>query len=220
MLLPIGLALTGASILGNGIANQRVNRAREGVASAEAERQRRYRAQAESALGDALKGWNAGEAQKNIGAEEAKLTEANQAAIAAPGGPATPTLTAEAPSAIAQVYLDALQRQGQEGALDAQRKAAVGALGQWFQGRNIDMSRAGQQINQAANFSQGSSNVLPAEFSTANSSANGLRGFSNLAGNLGWAATLGGLWGDVPARAAYGSAVPRNPMTGMGYGGV
>lgn len=214
-LLPIGLALTGASILGNGRANQKIDRAREQVAAAEVERQRRYRAQAESALGEAMKGWELSEAQKTLAGEGAKLTAANQAAIAAPGGAATPSLTAEAPGGIAQVYLDAVARQGRAGALDAERQAAIGALGQWMQGRNVDMSRAGQKINQAASFAQGSSAVLPSEFEQANNSARGLRNLSNLFGHLGWAATIGGLWGDGPAPAA-----PRNPVTGFGCGGV
>ncbi len=217
-LLPIGAALLGTSIVGNAVANRQVNRAREGVAAAEADRQRRYRAQAESALGDALKSWTQGSAKQGIDTAQQQLTTDNQAAIAAPGGPATPTLTGEAPSAIAQVYQDAVNRQQQSGADDARRRAAIGALQQWMQGQNIGMSRAGQQVNQAANFSQGSSAVLPTEFAQANNKAAGLRGFSNLAGNLGWAATLGGLWQDIPA-------IPTNETDylrkfGFGFGGT
>jgi hypothetical protein len=219
-LLPIGLALTGASILGNGIANRQVAKAREGVAAAEVDRQRRYRAQAESALGDALKSWDMGNANQGIDKAQQQLTASNQAAIAPTGGPATPTLTGEAPSAIAQVYQDAVAKQQQAGGEDAQRRAALGALQQWMQGQNIGMSRAGQQIGQAASFSQGSSNVLPAEFAQANNKGAGLRGVSNLAGNLGWAATLGGLWQDPATAAAYQTAVRRDPLTGLGYGGV
>lgn len=194
--LPVGLSLLGASIVGNTLADRKVNSARNAVMSAELERQQRYRAMADQALSKGMERWDAGHSASDIAQQQQRLEADNRAAIAPPdNGPATPGLTGDAPATVAKVYRDMLGEQQERGAQQAQRQAGVDSLQAWLQNQNIAMGRAGQDVARAANFAQGSSAVAPAEFDAANHKADRLKHWSDLLSALGFGSTMAGLWG-------------------------
>ena len=175
--------------------------------SAEMERQKKYRAQAQAAFETNAAGASRGEADaaQKLGAERFKQGYDATEAI-----PLT-TASAVAPLQKSATTTNTNREQRRQERTDTQRSNLMG-FSEWELQRAIENLLAQQQMNLAQNYAGGSQNILPLELDAASRAGQSLQGMGSLLSTAGMMAGLGSAIsspaGTVAERAATFQANP------------
>lgn len=206
-----GLALAAGSTGLGMVGAQKQADARDDAMQAEFARQDRYSEGAMQAFDQSL-----GEYQdpaQDLAAKKAERRESLEGAVTGgSGGPGIP-LPGSTPevvkSEIARRMVEALD----EGKAEARRMADLGAFGAWQQDTGRAVNQNQTEIGKYANFSRGSSGVLPQELQDANQEGAGFRFAGDILGAAGSAANMAGSMGYNPFSGGGGGG---NPLGGAG----
>jgi len=205
-----GIALTGASVAANTVANNQVQAARDDALAAERIRQSTLDKEADAINAGSRERYDNFEGQQDQ--KSAQLgdyfanTEASQPAPAA----ALP---------VSQSQITVTEEQGQRAKAKSDTDASAAALGNLrafgdlLGGIGRQQARDASRVGQIGGFKVGSSNILPYELEDANKAGSGLRLFGDILGGVGSlglnaglsGSSLFGLGGSTPT---IGSSIP------------
>lgn len=209
MLIAAGLAAAGAA--SNYAGQKKVIGAREDVANAEGEKQKHYQDQADQVINENLVKQSPTAQNQSLAQTTAErtaaLTPSASSGVDLPGAGSAPI---EVKSEAARSMSDAIRR----GRARLGAQARVGASGQNQFNNRVSMNRGMGEIAQLADFSRGSSGVLPYALQGAENAGAGFRTAADLF-NLGSSAV--GMYGMTQAPSAPGQTLPATGPAGTNY---
>ncbi len=199
---PYALAATAASAYANNRSVKAQNAARDNAIEAERTRQHGFQEEANKAVMGATQGFDPAKQEAQLQALQSTREAAMPVVPAQTQGYQVPTASApkEVSTDLGRKVSEALL----SGKQAATRGAALKSFGDTELANNIALGRAGQDVGQLANYSHGSSNVLPMELQSA----------GNKGGNWGLAGDVLGSLGKIGM--LYG-ATRKKPAPPTGY---
>jgi hypothetical protein len=193
-----GLALTAGSTLMSQRASGQVANARNSASAAEAARQQDLQRQSIANFDNTSAGFTRQAQDERL----ADVTADRGTSLAANIMPATSASAIALPGSAPKVVSDNLGKQLSnaigEGKSYAQRLGSLGAFNEAQFGNNQALARGAQDTSRLANFSSGSSGILPLELNAANQAGAKTGMFADLLGAAGGVANMGSSVGFNP----------------------